>query len=134
MPSCLPPETKPIIAGAAGGGGGGSPVDGKMLAAAGGGGATPDKMSLAACGRTPGTNCGFDMFLPGRVGVGWVWWARGCCRLRGRPRGRGRGITNDANLSGTWMCMKPKESASVLPVKARRMRRMKRDSPAFSMG
>ena len=98
MPSCLPPETKPIIAGAAGGGGGGSPVDGKMLAAAGGGGATPDKMSLAACGRTPGTNCGFDMFLPGRVGVGWVWWARGCCRLRGRPRGRGRGITNDANL------------------------------------
>ena len=49
----MPPETKPIIAGAAGGG--------KMLAAAGGGGATPDKMSLAACGRTPGTNCGFDM-------------------------------------------------------------------------
>ena len=64
VPFCLPPETKPVIAGAAGGGGGGgAPMEGKTLAAAGDGGATPDKMSLAACGKTPGTNCGVDIAL-----------------------------------------------------------------------
>ena len=66
VPFCLPPETKPVIAGAAGGGGGGgAPMEGKTLAAAGDGGATPDKMSLAACGKTPGTNCGVDIPLAG---------------------------------------------------------------------
>ena len=55
VPSCLPPETKPIIetAGAAGGGGGDAPVGGKTLTAAGGVGATPDARSLGACGSTP---------------------------------------------------------------------------------
>ena len=70
VPFCLPPETKPVIAGAAGGGGGGgAPMEGKTLAAAGDGGATPDKMSLAACGKTPGTNCGVDIPLAGVRGA-----------------------------------------------------------------
>ena len=57
VPSCLPPDTKPIIATAAGG----APEGGTALAAAGGDGATPVKVSLAACGRTPGTNGGADI-------------------------------------------------------------------------
>ena len=79
VPFCLPPETKPVIAGAAGGGGGGgAPMEGKTLAAAGDGGATPDKMSLAACGKTPGTNCGVDIPLAG---------VRGARQRRGPPHG-----------------------------------------------